>query len=207
MSSRDTILKSIRKNEMPEIPLPELDASEWIQYDDLIGQFSEVLAAVGGEAVVVSDLEAANEHLKSIEQFADAQKIVSLVDGVGSPNVDMNEVLEPHELADVDFAILLGKFGVAENGAIWLDLREAKHRVICVLSQYLAIVLSKDDIVPHMHAAYDRLTDAPEIENAPADFRSAGFGVFMSGPSKTADIEQSLVIGAHGAKGLTVYLV
>ncbi len=41
-----------------------------------------------------------------------------------------------------------------------------------------------------------------EIENF-----NEGYGVFISGPSKTADIEQSLVIGAQGPLSLTVFLI
>jgi len=47
-----------------------------------------------------------------------------------------------------------------------------------------------------MHHAYDRIGDA--------DY---GFGLFLAGPSKTADIEQSLVLGAHGSRSMTVFLV
>ncbi len=47
-----------------------------------------------------------------------------------------------------------------------------------------------------MQQAYERIGDL--------DY---GFGTFITGPSKTADIEQSLVLGAHGARGLTVFLM
>jgi L-lactate dehydrogenase complex protein LldG len=47
-----------------------------------------------------------------------------------------------------------------------------------------------------MHQAYERLQG-----------REYNFGVFIAGPSKTADIEQSLVLGAHGARTMTVFLV
>ena len=47
-----------------------------------------------------------------------------------------------------------------------------------------------------MHQAYDSIDVAKE-----------GFGAFIAGPSKTADIEQSLVIGAHGARSATIYVI
>lgn len=51
-----------------------------------------------------------------------------------------------------------------------------------------------------MHAAYDRIA---ALEAAAA----YGFSTFIAGPSKTADIEQSLVLGAHGPISLTVFLL
>ena len=56
--------------------------------------------------------------------------------------------------------------------------------------------LDKKDIVATMHHAYKKI-----------DIEREGFGIFIAGPSKTADIEQSLVIGAHGARTATIYVV
>ena len=204
MSSRDEILARVRKRPVPPVELPNLDR-EWQTFDDLRAKFAEVLKSVGGEAVVVADLAAADAELAKLATYTTAAKTVSLVAGVGEPNVDASAVERPHDLEDVDFAILPGRFGVAENGAVWLDLRSAKHRVICVLSQHLAVVVPASELVPTMHQAYARLTrpGAPESES----LAEPGYGLFLSGPSKTADIEQSLVIGAHGARSLTVFLV
>ena len=47
-----------------------------------------------------------------------------------------------------------------------------------------------------MHHAYDRIAQA-----------EYPFGLFLAGPSKTADIEQSLVLGAHGSRSMTVFLL
>ena len=200
MSSRQTILRATRRHLLPAVALPNLDR-DWQTFPDDRAAFVETLKAVGGEAMFLPNAAAIDAELARRPVYASASQIVSLVPGVGSPNVDPAAAARPHDLADVDYAILPGRFGVAENAAIWLDLREAGHRVICVLAQHLAIVLPASQIVPTMHAAYARLAAGD------ADFGQPGFGMFISGPSKTADIEQSLVIGAHGARSLTVFLV
>jgi L-lactate dehydrogenase complex protein LldG len=89
--------------------------------------------------------------------------------------------------------IIQAKFGVAENGAVWIETNFPRELI--TLSQYIAIKLSKDNIVSNMHQAYDMI-----------DSSNLAFGMFLSGPSKTADIEQALVIGAHGALGLKCFI-
>jgi L-lactate dehydrogenase complex protein LldG len=85
---------------------------------------------------------------------------------------------------------------VAENGAVWVDEADLVHRALPFVAQHLAIVLPKREIVADMHAAYRRLPRP-----------LPGYGVFISGPSKTADIEQALVVGAQGPRSLVVFLV
>jgi L-lactate dehydrogenase complex protein LldG len=103
------------------------------------------------------------------------------------------KTLDGLSLAEVEVLEIDGAFGVAENGAIWLTEEALPHRVAPFICQHLVIHVQK--IVPNMHAAYEELSN-----------QTTGFGLFLAGPSKTADIEQSLVIGAHGARSLTVVI-
>ena len=192
--AKQTILAAIRRHHLPEAPLPSLDQS-WIEYPDPHAQFALVLESVGGRAVFVSDVSAVNSELAALPTWADAKKTVSLVDGV-SGNTDLGMIDDPHATEDIDFAILPGEFAVAENGAVWITDSAVKHRAIYFIAQHLALVVSASDIVSNMHEAYRRLS-----------FDSRRFGAFISGPSKTADIEQSLVIGAHGPRSMTVFVV
>jgi L-lactate dehydrogenase complex protein LldG len=199
MTSREKILQQVRQHQPPATAL--LDRTgDWIRYDDPLAKFIELLTAVGGNAIHVANAEAAADELIKLARRVNARQICNLVDGVDLSGlearaIDVWAVDDPHHLADVDLAILPVHFGVAENGAVWLCEPRLPHRVLPFLTQHLAFFLPSDQIVHNMHEAYERLS-----------FREPGFGVFVSGPSKTADIEQSLVIGAHGARSLTVFL-
>lgn len=205
MSSRNEILKAVRRPLLEAVGLPDLK-QPWIEYPDPHAQFAEVLSGVGGLAVPVATREAAQAELSKIPAYAEAGKIVSTVPGVGVGNVDLDAIADPHELEDVDFAVLPGEFAVAENAAVWVTDAGIKHRVIYFLPQHLALVVPAQRIFHNMHQAYEWLLAHPRSDGSP-QFGMAGFGAFISGPSKTADIEQSLVIGAHGARSLTVFLL
>lgn len=194
MTSKQTILSAIRRHHLPEAPLPSLDQS-WIQFGDVRAQFASVLESVGGRAVMVADTEALNSELSALSEWQDAKKTVSLVAGVHG-NTVLAGIDDPHATEDIDFAILPGQFAVAENGAVWVNDDGVRHRAIYFIAQHLALVVPARDIVPNMHEAYRRLS-----------FETPRFGAFISGPSKTADIEQSLVIGAHGPRSMTVFVV
>lgn len=201
MSAKNEILRRIRSVEAPATELPD-HAGDWIQYENIDEQFAQMVGVVGGAVHLVDDAAQARAVLNELPFVKEAGgvdssqlKVVSAGPDLGIPGPDLGSIEDPHDLADVDLAIIQGEFGVAENGAIWVTDKKVRHRVIFFLPQHVAVVLPRGGIVNNMHEAYERLA-AP----GPGEF-----GMFLSGPSKTADIEQSLVIGAHGARSLTVF--
>ncbi len=158
-----------------------------------------MLQFVGGTCIEVDNIQQVAEHLKKYPQFAEAKRIYSAVDGLPG-NVDINSVDDPHDLENLDFVIYPGQFAVAENGAVWVTDQNLKHRVVFFITQFLVLVVSAKDIVHNMHQAYARVYEGKGPQEPT-------FGLFLSGPSKTADIEQSLVIGAHGCRQMQLFVV
>lgn len=195
MSSRDSILDRLRREPLPEVPLPEI-AGNWTTYQDPVRQFREVLEAVGGRTIELSRAEELSAALNGIETYQRATRVWSRVPEVPSRGGDWEQVADPHQLETLDFCVVSGEFGVAENAAVWVPHSAIGHRAALVITQHLALVVPIQQIIHNMHEAYARIR-----------WDEVPFGVFISGPSKTADIEQSLVIGAHGARSLTVLLV
>jgi L-lactate dehydrogenase complex protein LldG len=195
VNGRDVILASLRRNAPPASPLPEAPAA--INYADPERQFAEAFGSVGGKFVRVASLAEVNTELGKLESYTQARKIASLIPEVGRANVDLAAMKDAHELEGLDIAIIAGEFGVAENGAVWVPGSTlGPHRAIFVVTQHLVLVVPAGQIVHNMHQAYDRIR-----------LERPGFGIFISGPSKTADIEQALVIGAHGARSCSLFLV
>ena len=195
MTSRDEILTAVRRQLSQSSPLPDLDG-RWISYSDPFAQYASVLEMIGGRCLrVASESEIARE-LATLPQFASAKQVLSLVPAALPGTVTMEQINDPHQLFDIDFALLPGGVAVAENAAIWVNDEHVKHRVIYFLCQHLALVVQSSDLVHNMYQAYERL-----------NVTASPYGGFIAGPSKTADIEQSLVIGAHGARSMTVFIV
>lgn len=191
MNARDEILETVRAAGVDPFPhpgTPEAGRPTGAPRDDLAAAFARAVEATGG--VVVKRPVAT--VLK--ERFPGA-RIASTVAGVDG-SVELEAVVDPHELADLDVLVCRGVLGVAENGAVWLPESAMGHRAAPFLAQHMVVVLARDAIVADLHGAYDAL-----------DVDGPAFGLFVAGPSKTADIEQSLVMGAHGPRSLAVVLV
>ena len=99
----------------------------------------------------------------------------------------------PHELSDVDLGVLKGEVAVAENGCVWVP-QTMKERAVMFISQCLVILVDRNSIVSNMHQAYEKIGNL-------------SYGCFISGPSKTADIAQALVMGAQAARDVTVIII
>jgi L-lactate dehydrogenase complex protein LldG len=195
VGSRDDILAALRRNAPPAVAAPDL-AGLGVAFTDPIAQLAEAVVGVGGTCARVADLAAADAAIAALPQAVTARKIVSLVPGVGQPNVELAAIADPRDLDDLDLAILPGELAVAENAAVWVDGRALHHRAVFVITDHLVLVVHAKDVVNHMHEAYERLAGRPR-----------GHGLFISGPSKTADIEQVLVVGAQGARTCTVVVI
>ncbi|MGL4666662.1 MAG: LutC/YkgG family protein [Saezia sp.] len=192
MSSKNIILENLKKNINVKHAMPDIDNFQGIQFPNLIEKFTEMSKAVGGIAIELGEGENINDVIKNL--YPEAKNIASNLKEISIATINPDEVKTPHDLNGTDLGIIQGELGVAENGAIWVP-QNVKEKVVYFISEYLVVVLDKKNLVNNMHEAYSQIK-----------FSDRGFGVFISGPSKTADIEQALVVGAHGARGLTVIL-
>ena len=193
--SREQILAALRRGAPAAAPLPDLTGLG-VQFADPAAQFAEALAGVGGTCLRAVDRAAAQAALAELPVYRASARMISLVDGLGRSDLDPAALSDPRGLDGVDLAILPGELAVAENGAVWLDSAALPHRALFVITQHLVLVTEARNVVNDMHEAYAGLAHIPPAH-----------GVFISGPSKTADIEQALVIGAQGARTVTVLLV
>lgn len=194
MSSRDKILSAIAANQPQSSNLPDLG---FLKGDSInaVEKFIETLTNIGGEVINITGFDEVTEYVKL--NTGSAHRVVNLVQELSDALGTMPNVADlPHTLQDVELAILRADLGVAENGAIWLNESRLGQRVTPFICQHLAVVLNKGSIVPTMHEAYRKIGD-----------EKYGFATFIAGPSKTADIEQSLVLGAHGSRTMTVFLL
>lgn len=193
MSARETILKAITANKPTLVDLPAIDLATVIQYSDLVEQYKTVLQSIGGGTIELQDINSLKAELQA--KKANGDFVVNRIAALGDVENSLDH-LTATDLAAVDTAYVEGTIAVAENGAIWLYESQMGNRLLPFICQHLVIVIERKNIVPTMHHAYQQIETAKE-----------GFGVFLAGPSKTADIEQSLVIGAHGARSLIVYII
>ncbi len=191
--SREAILNAVKKNKPEVLPLPEIDVSVFQEDIDVVKTFKDNLALVGGQVFEITT-DAIDAKIK--EQYPNKSTIVTTTTKSNLGNVEIDKNTDPHTLEHIDLAIVQGELGVSENGAIWITANNSLVRALPFITNDLVIILDKRNICLHMLEAYDNIAK-----------RDRDFGVFISGPSKTADIEQCLVVGAHGAMSLTVLLV
>jgi L-lactate dehydrogenase complex protein LldG len=189
-SSREKILGAIRANKPASVAHPGAFAP--VRTVDPRVTYAERVKLSGGEAVF---LDGETPAAAIARLFTDCKATLSFVVGVAS------SVAKPSSdagYADLDLAVVQGLVAVAENGAVWVSFADADMRRASLLARDVALVVPAQNLVATMHDAAAH----PAFKAS-----SSGQGVFLSGPSKTADIEQCLVIGAHGPCALRVFFV
>ena len=195
MSNKEDILKRYRANVREKFDMPDLSDIKAITYPDPLVQFIKMTESVGGHVIEVKEGQDINELVK--EMYPDAKEIASNLPEVTIATRNPDNVGRARDLNGTDVGIIRGKFGVAENACIWIP-QTMKEKAVCFISENLVILLPKSQIVNNMHEAYKRIEFDKEYD---------GYGTFISGPSKTADIAQVLVMGAQAARSATVLLL
>lgn len=193
MSRKEDILAKIKANISETYDMPQLDGFKGIEYESPVEQFVEMSNTVGARVVELKPGDDINEAVHAA--YPEAKVIASNVEGVDVATLNPDTVADARDLNGTDVGVVRGFVGVAENGCIWVP-QTMKERAVCFISEYLVILLERKNIVCNMHEAYARVS-----------MTDYGYGSFISGPSKTADIAQALVMGAQAARGVTVLLL
>ena len=195
MSNKEDILKKYRSNIHERFEMPNLSDITPITYKEPLSQFIEMSKNVGGNIIEVKENQDINALVK--ELYPDAKEIASNLSEITIATRNPDTIENAQALNGTDVGIIRGMFGVAENGCIWIP-QQMKEKAVCFISENIVILLRKSQIVNNMHEAYKQIA---------FDSKYDGYGTFISGPSKTADIAQVLVMGAQAARSVTILLM
>jgi L-lactate dehydrogenase complex protein LldG len=194
MTSREKILSQVRQNKPVAVPLPQNNSFATVTASERLPAFIKSFTGAGGVVSLVPDLASIGRELQTL--FDKPERVMNTIPEVGYGLAPTDAIAQGHILANLEVAVVTGSLGVAENGAIWVSVENIPTRVLPFICEHLVLVLPQSSIVGTMHEAYAVL---------PKSFPD--YGVFIAGPSRTADIEQSLVIGAHGPKRANVFIL
>ena len=176
--------------------LPETLESE-------IGQFlGEIKKLSGvGQRLSSSDIEVALKALVAeqnirkatvwdtphLQQLQIANHLSSLGVELVSPNA------EKHEMAQCDLGITEADYLLPETGTIVLSSSAEKPRAVSLLPRIHLAIVRPEMLRPDMHQVFTEAKDKNYL-------------VFITGPSRTADIELTTTLGVHGPKELFVWI-
>lgn len=172
-----------------------------------VERFRSVLEGIGGGVTVCRDLGAAarafdellrERDLRSVatSDGADVADLIARLDGLDAvgPEAPREELLE----AEVGLSSV--QHAIAETGTLVLESEAERHRLVSLLPQLHVAILRAERIQPHLGAALAAIGPDGGLPKA----RTL---TFITGPSRTADIELTLVVGVHGPRALHVLLI
>lgn len=212
MTSRTSMLEDIRSSLAKSAPFEHLYhhlqpsplsppvSTRDFSTKELADRFSNELAAVGGEIHRVATEEHGVATVTSILGEINAKRVaisdMDLFEEADFPNVEVIEDPSREDLFAVDAGVSTTQLAIAETGTLVLRSSMERHRLVSLVPPIHICVLNSKDIRPSMHDVLEKMTDNidPTI-------------TFITGPSRTSDIELTLAIGVHGPKRLIVILI
>lgn len=189
--NKEFLFDKLRHNTKVQYDMPNMQINT-TKYENTYQAFLDICITVGARVIENVDYKDIDKIIVSV--YPEAKNISSHLPYV-STTINPNTATDAKELNGTDIGVLEGKIGVAENGCIWVP-QTMKERAVMFISENLVIILRKSNIVNNMHEAYSRIK-----------MTDYGYGCFISGPSKTADIEQALVMGAQAACDVTIAII
>jgi L-lactate dehydrogenase complex protein LldG len=124
----------------------------------------------------------------------------TLADKLGLPCLYTDSGYSKETLEQCDASITSCEALVAQTGSVLVTAPGAGGRALSVLPPHHVVIAQRSQLVPDIASALQvvRKKYAPDWPS---------FMSFITGPSRTGDIERILVLGAHGPKKMTVFLV
>ena len=193
MNTREQILEAVLKNQPKPTLLPDISVFKG-DATDVVEKYMDVFKSIGGGAYLVEDIATIKTILH--EQFDFTKRILTTLPELSDTCELLSSSDDIHSLENIELAVIKAHFAVAENGAVWLTEDLMGQRIVPYICQHLVVIVNAETIVPTLHEAYEIIGEG--------DY---GFAGFIGGPSKTADIEQALVLGAHGPLSMTVFIL
>ena len=215
MSSRDNILGRIRTalEDDPPLerpPVPEVWARENPPIEQMVERFTQELGALAGEIHRCASMDDARAKLAELLSQLD-QTTIGAIDHpltrelaaeLPAERIDWGAA-EPDAPTVAGWAasVVPADCLLADTGTCMVACATTHERLMCYLTPVCIVIAQTDRLFEHLPAAWE------ELAGRIADPDLRGEYVFISGPSRTADIEKILILGVHGPKRLVVLLV
>lgn len=169
--------------------------------DDLAAQFAHEMAKLGGELIEASDFKSAAETLlKLAGGEAAAERLWFIADrelALGAGQYLPVQVAGMFQMADCLVSILEAEVAIADTATVGLTLDVRQPRGSHLLPEISVVIVRRENLKPTLMDALLELEQRGKLPTV---------SVFVTGPSRTADIEKTVVIPAHGPKRLVVVL-
>lgn len=213
MNHRETVLSRIREAlaDRPVEPLlsvPEVWPDTNPDTETMIRRFTEELEAVSGETWRCRSMDDARAKLGGLMRELGCSEL-GAVDSPAARELTagfssiawVGDDWDPPRVAQLPLGLVAADYLVADTGTCVVVNETSKERLMCYLPPACVVVATADRLREHLSAAWK------EIGPRAADPAHRGEFVFITGPSRTADIEKMLILGVHGPKRLVVLLV